>query len=77
MIEEPPVYLTPTGAIEAEIEMTAQVKNKWECNDHVHCHHIMESLIDELFDQFSNKAKTARDFWEALRAIYFGEEANN
>ncbi|MBA0685976.1 hypothetical protein Goari_013611, partial [Gossypium aridum] len=62
---------------EATSEELAQAKvaeKKWMNDDYL-CHHcILSALSDNLYYQFSKKAKTAKELWEELKLVYLYEE---
>ncbi|KAE8699801.1 basic helix-loop-helix family protein [Hibiscus syriacus] len=62
---------------EATSEEPAQAKvpeKKWMKDDYLCRHCILSSLSDDLYYQFSKKAKTAKELWEELKLVYLYEE---
>ncbi|GMI66769.1 hypothetical protein like AT4G00980 [Hibiscus trionum] len=69
----PSLNLSP----EVTSEEPAQAKvaeKKWMNDDYLCRHCILNALSDNLYYQFSKKAKTAKDLWEELKLVYLYEE---
>ena len=77
LFEDSPIYPTLEGATKAGIRMASHAKAIWDRDDETCTYHLLESLNDELFEQFSIKLEAARELWDALRVVYLGEESGN
>ncbi|XP_071726559.1 uncharacterized protein [Rutidosis leptorrhynchoides] len=61
------------GSKEASFQEISQAKSwaqKWINDDYICRHNILNSLSDQLFDQYSTKTLNARDLWDDLKSSY-------
>ncbi|XP_057981065.1 uncharacterized protein LOC131166482 isoform X2 [Malania oleifera] len=68
----PSSNLSP-GASNEEIAQAKAPVQRWVDDDYI-CHHIiLNSLSDDLYDQYSQKTMSAKELWEELKLVYFSE----
>lgn len=69
----PSVTLNAPASSE-EIAKLKTAEQKWLNDDHMCHHHILNSLSDHLYYQYSNKTRSAKELWEELKLVYLHEE---
>lgn len=69
----PTIPLSP-GATDADIAQVTSEIQKWIDDDYLCRHNILNSLTDQLYDQYSIKTKNAKDLWESLKIVYTAEQ---
>lgn len=61
------------GSPESSFQEISQAKSwaqKWSNDDYMCRHSILNSLSDQLFDQYSVKTLNARELWDELKSLY-------
>ncbi|XP_051146012.1 uncharacterized protein LOC127261716 [Andrographis paniculata] len=67
------VLTEPTPSIHLNAEASSDEKvriRRWNDDDYLCRHHILNSLCDSIFQTYSLKVQSARQLWEELRAAY-------
>nr|GEU51020.1 putative zinc knuckle (CCHC-type) family protein [Tanacetum cinerariifolium] len=65
----PEVHVSPQASFE-EITEAKTYAQKWINDDYICRHAIMNSLSDQLFDEYSVKTLNAKELWDTLKLLY-------
>ncbi|XP_059634387.1 uncharacterized protein LOC132276795 [Cornus florida] len=65
----PIIALSPEASSE-EISQAKDAAQKWVDDNYICCRHILSSLSDHLFYQYSKKTYSAKELWEELELVY-------
>ncbi|KAL8494901.1 hypothetical protein ACS0TY_019167 [Phlomoides rotata] len=65
----PSAYLNPEASSEEKDKVKSKIQ-RWNDDDYLCRHSILNSLSDNLFQLYSRKSYSARELWEELKSVY-------
>lgn len=70
VLTDPCPSIPMEGANYDEINQGKIASNKWADDEYICRHSILNSLSDNLFDQYSKRGFSAKELWEELKSVY-------